>query len=480
MNSDEMGPDPRPHPQCPPYDSVSASTSSYDPTEKEFNFRHGYGTKESGLKSSNSQFCEKNPEVPSTGLDGCLSHLNALHQNEQSIDQNRGKHLIDMYPEVNPDFEDPTMAIPEKEPDALTTLLSLQLILMACGAFSSEMSDSQISFQLGFMNQFLASCASFGFASQVLAAEFPGTLYKFKKWLGIGDIKSKFTRKVVCPDPSCCKLYDFHECYTEDRYGNGNTKTCCAEVYKYGKRAKLCGQPLLDYRYSSLGNRELKPFKEFLVRSIADQIEEKLKRKGMEEACQKWRKDKCKINVRKDVHTGNAWKMLQCQHKYFSSDHELALQYNIDWWQPHENSNKSLGVMYFAICNLPREIRYKRENLIIGGIIPSLDFSDGKTTRTEPESLVPFQDPIVDELLTLWRRGAKIETFNHPNGVQMKAALLLNSSDCPAARKSSGFLAVSANYGCNYCMKKFPGQVGEKYYGGFEDVWPERSMEEHR
>ncbi len=44
---------------------------------------------------------------------------------------------------------------------------------------------------------------SIHFASQELASQFPGTLYKFKQWLGIGDIQSRFTRKVVCPKPSC-------------------------------------------------------------------------------------------------------------------------------------------------------------------------------------------------------------------------------------------------------------------------------------
>ena len=453
----------------------------YDPKEKEFNFKHGHGRLNSGINVSNNQVCEKPVESQKSGIDECLRHLNCISQSNARESESDGsaKHLIDMYPEINPDFEDPSMVIPVKDSDPLTTLLSLQLILLACGAFATGMSDSQISFQLGFVSQFLASCASLGFASQQLVAEFPGTLYKFKKFLGIGDIDSRFTRKVVCPDPSCCKLYDFHECYTEDRYGNRNTKTCRGEIYKNGKFHHYCDQPLLKSTYSALGNRQLKPRKEFLIRSIADQIEEKLKRKGMEEACQRWKKEKCAINVRKDIHTGNAWKMLQHEYNYFATNHELALQYNIDWWQPHENSNKSLGVMYFAICNLPREIRYKRENLIIGGVIPSLDFFDGTSTRTEPESLETFQDIIVDELITLWK-GTRIETFDHPNGVNMRAALLLNSSDCPAARKSSGFLAVSANHGCSHCLKTFPGKVGKKYYGGFYDSWPARSMEEHR
>ncbi len=464
-----------------PNKDVYSPVPSYHPHVKEFNFKHGHGAKSSGSQIGD-QFCEKSVEAPKTGIEACLSHLDSVRQIESSNNgyTKTAQSLFDMYPELNPDFDDPATVIPKTGSDPVTVLLSLQLILMACGAYSSGMSDAQISFQLGFLAQFLISSASLGLASQQLASEFPGTLYKFKQWLGISDIKSRFTRKVVCPDPSCCKLYDFNECYIEDRHGNRTTKTCNREVYKYGKRHKFCNQPLLDYGHSALGNRELKPRKEFITRSIADQIEEKLKRKGLEEACQKWRKDKCRINVRKDIHTGNAWKMLQHEYNYFSTDYELALQYNIDWWQPHENSNKSLGVMYLAICNLPREIRYKRENLIIGGVIPSLDFSVGNTTRTEPESLETFQDPLVNELLTLWNRGTKIETFKHPDGVQMRAALLLNSSDCPAARKSSGFLAHSANYGCNYCLKRFPGKVGEKYYGGFDDEWPERSIDEHR
>lgn len=45
---------------------------------------------------------------------------------------------------------------------------------------------------------------------------------------------------------------------------------------------------------------------------------------------------------------------------------------NIDWFQPFKNRNDySLGVIYFAILNLPRHIRYRSENIIIAGLIPS-------------------------------------------------------------------------------------------------------------
>ncbi len=371
-------------------DDLYPSISSYNPLEKDFNFRHGHGVRNPGTNLSDNQFHEKAVHISNSGLDACINHLNNVNQDDCHGMGPSTKHLLDMYPEISPDFEDPRMAIPANDPEPITTLLSLQLILMACGAFSSGMSDTQLSFQLGFLSQFLMSCGAFGFASQQLASQFPGTLYKFKQWLGIGDIQSRFTRKVVCPKPSCCKLYDFSDCFTEDRHGNRYTKTCRAETIK-NRKTYYCEEPLLQYDHSGLGNRVLKPRKEFIMRSIADQIEEKLKRKGLEEACQRWKKDRCPINVRKDIHTGNAWKMLQHQHNFFSTDHEFALQYNIDWWQPHENSNKSLGVMYFALCNLPREIRYKRENLIIGGIIPSLDYSDGNTMQTEPESLDTFQ-----------------------------------------------------------------------------------------
>ena len=457
---------------------------SYAPSTVEFNFRHGHGNRQSDPSSDTSNYLQQSVNLNQLdGVTSCMLHLENTQQAQLSngpegIDL--GRDLLSKYPNLNPDFEDPSMSVPVSSSKvSFANFLTLQLILLICGQFSCGMSDGNMEFQIKFMYQFLYSLVGFGLASSEVTVNFTQTLYQLKQYLGIGGLAQQFTRYVTCQDPSCCATYSFEETYTIDRHGNKIPKVCSASSYRYGQE-QTCGKPLLEYKYSGTGTRILVPIKTFVWHSISDQIEEKLKRPGVEDACQQWRKETVPDNVRKDIYSGRIWKELQTKHKYFSSDYELDLQYNVDWWQPHKHSNKSIGVMYLAIANLPREIRYKRENLIIAGLIPSLDFCDGNTTKTEPQSLSPFQKYLSDELKALGTHGAKIETYKHPEGIQMKAVLLMNASDSPAARKSSGFLAHSALLGCPRCLKVFKGKVGDKYYGGFSDYWPPRTLTQHK
>lgn len=55
---------------------------------------------------------------------------------------------------------------------------------------------------------------------------------------------------------------------------------------------------------------------------------------------------------------------------FLSKCHNYGLLLNVDWLQPYKHLQYKVGVMYLAILNLPRSIRYKRENVILVGIIP--------------------------------------------------------------------------------------------------------------
>ena len=47
----------------------------------------------------------------------------------------------------------------------------------------------------------------------------------------------------------------------------------------------------------------------------------------------------------------------------------LGLLMNVDWFQPYKDISYSVGVIYAVIINLPRNIRYSEENVMIIGII---------------------------------------------------------------------------------------------------------------
>ena len=138
----------------------------------------------------------------------------------------------------------------------------------------------------------------------------------------------------------------------------------------------------------------------------------------------------------------------------------------------------SVGAMYLCVLNLPRQERYKRENMILVGIIsgahePSLKINS-------------YLTPLVRELQEFYR-GVQITSLSE-NGcrfeiVTLRMALLGVFCDLPASRKVYGFCSFSALHGCNKCMKAFPTEsFGEKpEYSGYESsTWPVRDIEVHR
>ena len=52
------------------------------------------------------------------------------------------------------------------------------------------------------------------------------------------------------------------------------------------------------------------------------------------------------------------------------ADSHIGLMLNMDWFQPFINSLYSVGVIYAAICNLPRPERFKLENILTLAVIP--------------------------------------------------------------------------------------------------------------
>ena len=97
-----------------------------------------------------------------------------------------------------------------------------------------------------------------------------------------------------------------------------------------------------------------------------------------------------------------------------------------------------------VVNNLPRKIRYKRENIIIVGIIPG---------PKEPKLTInSFLKPLVDELKEFWT-GVFVTCNKHPlKSLFIRAAVICCASDIPATRKLCGFVGYSAKLGCSKCF----------------------------
>lgn len=118
---------------------------------------------------------------------------------------------------------------------------------------------------------------------------------------------------------------------------------------------------------------------------------------------------------------------------------------NCDWFQPFDHSTYSLVAIYIAIQNLPRHLRFKSENIGVGGIIPG---------PKEPLLMMnTYIQPIIDHLLQLWN-GVEMEIDGKL--VVVYAILSCISCDIPASHKIGGFVGHNALHGCSRCLKEFP------------------------
>ena len=322
-----------------------------------------------------------------------------------------------------------------------------------------------------FLGKFLQTL-NYGLDSEFLSnllLFFPTTIYTLHR---ISNFKrDEFDKFVVCS--KCAKLYHLNECL-ERKHGTVLPKRCSNILFPRG-RANHCGNKLVDKVILKNGATKFYPVKVYCWKSIISQLENILQRTGMPELCEQWRTRQVEESVLSDVYDGEVWKNFKWKDgsRFFELERRYGLMLNVDWFQPFKRrSDYSVGVIYFVVMNLPRSQRFKFENVILGGIIPSLE--------SEPK-LHTFLDPCVDELNELWK-GVPMSTSLTPVSLGIVAALLCVASDIPASRKVCGFVGHSANRACSKCFKFFPGGFGEKKdFTGFtdRDTWPKRDRLSH-
>ena len=120
---------------------------------------------------------------------------------------------------------------------------------------------------------------------------------------------------------------------------------------------------------------------------------------------------------------------------------------------------------------LERHLRYKRENIIIVGILPG--------PHEPSRNINSFLEPLVTELLEFWS-GKELCVYGTGTKQKVRCALLCVSCDLPAGRKVCGFVSYNARYGCSKCLKSFSGGVGSMNFSGFDrSTWRPRTREAH-
>ena len=296
---------------------------------------------------------------------------------------------------------------------------------------------------------------------EVLGHKFPKTLYRARKWLGVQS--DKFTKYASCT--KCHAIYTIHSA-TESGSRNVKTSKRCSYVrynnHPMSRMRSACGNLLMKTMRSSKGSSFLLPFSTYCYHNPILCLQELLNRPCIVDLCEQWRNRIVENNILCDIFDGQMWQHFQydCDGKPFLAEPmNYLLLLNCDWFQPFKHTQYSVGVLYVALGNLPRQIRFRRENILVLGIIPG---------PTEPsKNINSYLDPLVSDLKLLWT-GVNIKINGKPTTI--RAAISCLACDVPAARKVGGFVGHNANKGCNKCLKEFPVETfGENPdYSGFK------------
>src|ERR1700722_12018566 len=126
-------------------------------------------------------------------------------------------------------------------------------------------------------------------------------------------------------------------------------------------------------------------------------------------------------------------------------------------------------MIYGIICNLSREVRFKKKNILTLGLLLG-------PKKVEKHKINHYLVPIVDELLEFWN-GIEIPAA----GKNIRLALICYSNDISVARKLCGHISASAS--CHRCYKRANSNGNKLNFGSFDDMnewFVNRDLEEHR
>ena len=136
---------------------------------------------------------------------------------------------------------------------------------------------------------------------------------------------------------------------------------------------------------------------------------------------------------------------------------------NLNWFQPFESLVYSCGAIYGIICNLPRNIRFKKKNILTLGLLLG-------PNEVKLERINHYLAPIIDELLELWNGFDLPVSAKYPTGKNIRLAVICCSNDIPAARKLCGHISAKAAYHRCYKRASGDGDGLRANYGSFDDM----------
>ena len=124
---------------------------------------------------------------------------------------------------------------------------------------------------------------------------------------------------------------------------------------------------------------------------------------GFEELLKKWTDWDVTTDIILDIYNRKIWKYfplyidISISSKFFThkkANFNLEIMINLNWFQLFESLIYSCEVIYGIICNLPYDIRFKKENILTLGLLL-------ESNEVKLEQINHYLAPIIDELLEL-------------------------------------------------------------------------------
>ena len=370
---------------------------------------------------------------------------------------------------INPTFEH---ADQQQEHDA-ASIVTLLVMMIAKWAYRYNITSSALGALLKLLNLFFLALSTLSSFMCHIVSLFPSSVFTFKRFLKVKE--NNFMKYVVCP--SCHSLYNFEDCF--DTYGRQKTPRVCSYVafprHPHQSRRQACGSRLLAEVTLKSGNVLYYPRKYYCYKPISETLSSFVQREGFLNRCELWRLRRVQPNTLCDIYDGKVWEDFQYIDgvPFLAAPNNLALMLNIDWFRPYKHTPYSVGAIYMVVTNLPRSERFKKENVILVGIVPG--------PSEPPLHMNSYLQPMVDELNSLWQQGIQVMPPDSQDVVTLKAALICVACDIPACRKVLGFCGHMCKKGCSKCTKAFEyDNVADKIdFSGFSEC-PVRNEQDHR
>lgn len=126
----------------------------------------------------------------------------------------------------------------------------------------------------------------------------------------------------------------------------------------------------------------------------------------------------------------------------------LLFSFNADGFNPYQSKDSRISAsstgIYMVCLNLPKDLRYRPENMYLAGVIP------GKPSEDEINDYIGL---VVDDLLAFWASGVFFSrTAKFRRGRLTRSALIPIVSDMLAARQLGGFGSHAFHLFCHLCF----------------------------